>query len=164
MGPFNSNLLSNLCWKCGQRWNYLFLLSSMVISWKCFMHANLQVPLTVEQPVELVNTRVTGELRFLWFIHFNRPTCMWHSTEIFSWVQPPYAPKPIYTNCNQHTEARTMMADVLHAFPVHFWLKINLNLSWFPSVRLAHWLIYYGLTPIWRNRIDFVGSKHSNVA
>ena len=31
-----------------------------------------------------------------------------------------------------------------------FLLKINLNLSLFPSVRLAHWLIYYGLTPIRR--------------
>ena len=69
--------------------------------WKHFLHADFLVSLMVARTTCWTNTRVAGELRFhnLWFIHFSRPTCMWNSAEIFSWVflrvQPHYSPKPI---------------------------------------------------------------------
>ena len=55
----------------------------------CFIHADFHVPLMVARTTCWTNTRVTSELRFhgncLWFIHFNRSTCMWHGTEIVSY-------------------------------------------------------------------------------
>ena len=69
--------------------------------WKHFLHADFHVTLMVARTTFWTNTLVAGELRFhsLWFIHFSRPTCMWNSAEIFSWVftrvQPQYSPKPI---------------------------------------------------------------------
>ena len=58
--------------------------------WKRFLHADFHVSLMVARTTFWTNTRVVGELRFhsLWFIHFSRPTCMWNSAEIFSWVFP----------------------------------------------------------------------------
>ena len=71
--------------------------------WKHLLHADFHVSLMVARTKFWTNTRVAGELRFhsLWFIHFSRrPTCMWNSAEIFSWVfpkvQPQYSPKLIH--------------------------------------------------------------------
>ena len=71
--------------------------------WKHFLHADFHVSLMIARTTFWTNTRVTGELRFhsLWFIYFSRPTCMWNSAEIFSWVfprvQPQYSPKVVKT-------------------------------------------------------------------
>ena len=95
--------------------------------WKHFLHADFHVSLMVARRTFWTNTRVAGELRFhsLWFIHFSRPTCMWNSAEIFSWVFPRVQPQLLIfveaeTNINWHTEAGTMMADVWHTFSIHF--------------------------------------------
>ena len=60
--------------------------------WKHFLHADFHVSLMFTRTTFWTNTRVAGELRFhcLWFKHFSRPTCMWNSDEIFSWVSPEF--------------------------------------------------------------------------
>ena len=60
--------------------------------WKHFLHSDFHVSLMVAWTTFWTNTRVAGELRFhsLWFTHFSRPTCMWNSAEIFSWVFPEF--------------------------------------------------------------------------
>ena len=82
MGCINSDLISNLFSKCGQRWNYLTLLLSMIISWNenalftrisCALDGCLN---SSDQWAEI-------PCQSLWFIHFSRLTCMWHSTKIF---------------------------------------------------------------------------------
>ena len=108
--------------------------------WKHFLHVDFHVSLMVARTTCWTNTRVAGELRFhnLWFIHFSRPTCMWNSAEIFSWVFPivqlQYSPKPIQISVNTlRLEQWWLM------FSTHF-QYIFLTWNWLKFVHLSSWL------------------------
>ena len=108
--------------------------------WKYFLHADFHVSLMVARTTFWTNTRVAGELRFhnLWFIHFIRPTCMWNSAEIFSWVfprvQPQYSPKPIQILVNTLRPEQWWLM-----FGTHF-QYIFLTWNWLKCVHLPSWL------------------------
>ena len=93
----------------------------------------------LEQPF-WTNTRVAGEMRFhsLWFIHFSRPTCMWNSAEIFSWVfprvQPQYSPKPIQILVNTLRPEQWWLM-----FGTHF-RYLFLTWNWLKFVHWPSWL------------------------
>ena len=108
--------------------------------WKNIMHADFYVSFMVARTTLWTNTRVAGELRFhsIWFIRFSRPTCMWNSAEIFSWVfprvQPQFSPKPI-----------RILVETLR--PGQWWLifgthfqYIFLTWNWLKFVHLPSWL------------------------
>ena len=101
---------------------------------------NFLVSLMVARTTCWTNTRVAGELRFhnLWFIHFSRPTCMWNSAEIFSWVflrvQPHYSPKPIQISVNKLRPQQWWLM-----FSTHF-QYIFLTWNWLKFVHLPSWL------------------------
>ena len=93
-----------------------------------------------EQPFGQKNIRVAGELRFhsLWFIHFSRPTCMWNSAEILSWVfprvQPQYSRKPIQILANTlRPEQRWLMFGTHSQYILLTW-------NWLKFVHLPRWL------------------------
>ena len=108
--------------------------------WKHFLHTDFHVSLMVARTTCRTNTRVAGELRFhnLWFIHFSRPTCMWNSAEIFSWVfpriQPQYSPKPIQILVNTLRPEQWWLM-----FSTHF-RYIFLTRNWLKFVHLPSWL------------------------
>ena len=81
MGCINSDLISNLFSKCGQRWNYLTLLLSMIISWNenaLFTRISCALDGCLNSSAQWAEIPCQS----LWFIHFSRLTCMWHSTKI----------------------------------------------------------------------------------
>ena len=104
--------------------------------WKHFLHADFLVSLMVARTTCWANTRVADELRFhnLWFIYFSRPTCMWNSAEIFSWifliVQPHYLPKPIQILVNKPRPEQWWLM-----FSTHF-QYIFLTWNWLKFVHL----------------------------
>ena len=103
--------------------------------WKHFL-----VSLMVVRTTCWTNTLLAGELRFysLWFIHFSRPTCMWNSAEISSWVfprvQPQYSPKPIQILVNALQPEQWWLM-----FGTHF-QYIFLTWNWLKFVHLPSWL------------------------
>ena len=151
MGAFNSDLLSNLFSKWGQRWNFLFLLSSMMISWK-----------------EALNTLCTRTFMCPWWL-LEQPdgqTLEWPmsldsmATAFDSYISVgPHACDPVL-KCfpiNHYTEAGTIMADILHTFSMHFWTKHWLEFEFVPECpigTLIHiwWLDAYYATTYYMNQ------------
>ena len=99
--------------------------------WKHFLHADFHVSLMVARTTFWTNTRAAGELRFhsLWFIHSSRPTCMWNSAEIFSWVfprvQPQYSPKPIQILFNTLRPEQWWLMFGTHFQYIFFYMKLT---------------------------------------
>ena len=123
--------------------------------WKHFLHADFLVSLMVARTTCWTNTRVAGELRFhnLWFIHFSRPTCIWNSAEIFSWVflrvQPHYSPKPIQILVNKPRPEQWWLMFSTHFQYIFLDMKLTKICSFAELViKLVCWL-----TRLCRNNI-----------
>ena len=116
--------------------------------WKHFLDADFHVSMMVARTNFWTNTWVADELRFhsLWFIHFSRrPTCMWNSAEIFSWVfprvQPQYSPKPIQILINTLRPEQWWLV-FWHTFSIHFLDKKFTKICSFAElvIKLIFWL------------------------